>query len=244
MESEKVTEKIPLEFTIDAMDKANVRKGMICAWWGPQGRLISNEEVAEAVNRYPDRFVGIASVNLYKNQWKQSGRSGSLSVNMALKDCELSSGTGTFRPQIDGIIPCLPNVSTLISPSVSRWVIRVRCVLPNPAGRIPHIDEIAIDFPELKVVCGHVGYPWTNRNDRCCDKHKNVFIDTSAYTAKRFPPELVAFMKENGKKKVLFGSNYPMLFPAKCMEKLEDLQLEEDGTELFLFRNAERIFGL
>ena len=40
---EKVIEKIPLEFTIDAMDRAKVEKGLISAWWGPQGQLISNE---------------------------------------------------------------------------------------------------------------------------------------------------------------------------------------------------------
>lgn len=75
-------------------------------------------------------------------------------------------------------------------------------------------------------------------------KHKNVFIDTSAYTAKRFPQELVNFMKSNGKHKVLFGTNYPMITPEKCLEHLDDLQLEEDVKSLFLFRNAERVFNL
>ena len=75
-------------------------------------------------------------------------------------------------------------------------------------------------------------------------KHTNVFIDTSAYTARRFPSELVEFMRSNGKRKVLFGSNYPMITPSKCLEDLADLQLGAETQELFLYRNAERIFSL
>jgi predicted TIM-barrel fold metal-dependent hydrolase len=64
--TEKLTDELPVEFTIAAMDQAKVRKGLICAWWGPQGPLISNDEVASVVKRFPDRFVGVASVNLFK----------------------------------------------------------------------------------------------------------------------------------------------------------------------------------
>jgi len=68
----KVTEEIPVEFTIDAMDRGGVRKGLLCAWWGPQGPLISNDEVAAIVSKHPDRFTGIASAT-YTNPWKPSG---------------------------------------------------------------------------------------------------------------------------------------------------------------------------
>ena len=41
-------------------------------------------------------------------------------------------------------------------------------------------------------------------------KHPNVYIDTSAYTTKRLPEELVRFMRTGtGQRKVLFGTNYP-----------------------------------
>jgi hypothetical protein len=63
---EKLTDELPVEFTLAAMDQANVHKGLICSWWGPQGPLISNDEVASIVKQFPDRFVGIASVNLFK----------------------------------------------------------------------------------------------------------------------------------------------------------------------------------
>jgi uncharacterized protein len=56
--------ELPLEQTVHAMDEAGIRCGLLCAWWGPTGPLISNDEVAKAVERYPDRFAGVASVDL------------------------------------------------------------------------------------------------------------------------------------------------------------------------------------
>ena len=56
--------ELPLEWTIRAMDEAGVRRGLLCAWWGPAGPLISNDNVAAAVARCPDRFAGVASVDL------------------------------------------------------------------------------------------------------------------------------------------------------------------------------------
>ena len=49
------------------------------------------------------------------------------------------------------------------------------------------------------------------------DKHPNVYIDTSAYAAHRYPAELVEYLKGRGSRKVLFGSNYPMLTPARAL---------------------------
>ncbi len=76
-------------------------------------------------------------------------------------------------------------------------------------------------------------------------KHENVYIDTSAYTAARYPPELVAYMKSrSGRRKVLFGSNFPMIAPAKALEGVPALGLDEETTELFLSGNARRVFRL
>jgi predicted TIM-barrel fold metal-dependent hydrolase len=80
---------------------------------------------------------------------------------------------------------------------------------PSEYGRpIPYLDDVAREFPQLRIVGGHIGYPWTNEMIALATKHSNVYIDTSAYTAKRFPQELVTYMRTNGKKKVLFHLLY------------------------------------
>ncbi len=77
-----------------------------------------------------------------------------------------------------------------------------------------------------------------------CRKHENVYIDTSAYTSKRLPPELVAYMKTGGgRRKVMFGSNYPMIPPAKALEGIAALELDEEARQLYLEGNARRVFN-
>src|SRR5215472_538054 len=51
--------EIPAETTVAATDAAGVRTGMLCAWWGPRGPLISNDAVAAMVR---DSASGCASV--------------------------------------------------------------------------------------------------------------------------------------------------------------------------------------
>src|SRR6202008_1507197 len=75
-------------------------------------------------------------------------------------------------------------------------------------------------------------------------KHPNVYIDTSAYTIKRLPDELVRFMKTGtGQRKVLFGTHYPMMTHAHALAGLEELGLSDEARRDFLRGNAERVFG-
>lgn len=74
-------------------------------------------------------------------------------------------------------------------------------------------------------------------------KHENVYIDTSAYTTKRIPPELVAYLRSS-RHKVLFGTNYPMITADKALADLDELGLDDTATDLYLRGHAERIFGL
>ena len=118
-------------------------------------------------------------------------------------------------------------------------------LMPSGFGRpIPHLERVALDFPELTLVGGHIGAPWTEEMVFLARKFENVYIDTSAYRPRRYPPALVEFLKGRGRRKVLFGSNFPMLPPAMCIQDLPDLGLDEETTRLFLHDNAARVFGL
>lgn len=240
---EKLASELPLDLTIGLMDQAHVSKGLICAWWSPTGPLISNDEVAAFVKQYPDRLVGVASADLYRP----------MEAVRELRRCVRELGFKALR-----IVPWLWN----LPPTDRRYYpLYAECVeldipfccqvghtgplCPSEPGRpIPYIDEVALEFPELKMVCGHIGYPWTTEMIAVATKHENVYIDTSAYVAKRFPPELVAYMQKHGKKKVMFGTNYPMITAAMCLKDLDTLQLTDEVRRLFLCENAKRVFGL
>jgi hypothetical protein len=240
---EKATVEIPVEFTIAAMDQGQVAKGLVSAWWGPQGALISNDEVASIVERFPDRFVGIASVDLYRPM--AAIRELRRCINeLGFKGLRIVQWLWNLPPTDRRYYPLYAECVHLDVP-VCLQVGHTGPMCPSEPGRpIPYIDEVALEFPELRIVCGHIGYPWTLEMIAVATKHPNVFIDTSAYIAKRFPAELVQYLNKNGRNKVLFGTNYPMITAAKCLKGLDDLIADDEVKEMFLHRNAEEIFRL
>ena len=100
------------------------------------------------------------------------------------------------------------------------------------------------DFPDLVIVAGHIGYPWTAEMIARATKYENVYINTSASTVRRYPPELGQYMRGHGRHKVMFGTNYPMIAAAKAPEGLDDLGLDADAKASFLGGNAARVFRI
>jgi predicted TIM-barrel fold metal-dependent hydrolase len=96
----------------------------------------------------------------------------------------------------------------------------------------------------MRIVAGHIGYPWTEEAIAVATKHEHLYIDTSAYTIRRYPAAMVEFMRSHGRHKVLFGSNYPMLTPSQALDGLDTLQLDDRAEPLFLGLNAARVFQL
>jgi predicted TIM-barrel fold metal-dependent hydrolase len=238
-------DELPIEATVAAMEGAGVGFGVLSAWYSPRDRaMISNEEVAGWVGAYPDRFAGLASVPLDRP----------MEAVRELRRCVQELGFIGLRmlPWLWEVPPTdrrfYPLYATCVELGVPfcTQVGHTGPLRPSEPGRpIPYIDQIAIDFPELTIVGGHIGYPWTEEMVAVARKHENVYIDTSAYTSKRIPGELIAYMKTaSGSRKVLFGSNYPMIQPAAALEGLDGLGLDRESTERYLHQNAQRVFGL
>jgi predicted TIM-barrel fold metal-dependent hydrolase len=111
--------------------------------------------------------------------------------------------------------------------------------MPSEVGRpIPYIGQVALDFPELVIVGGHIGHPWTEEAAAVSTKHPNVCIDTSAYSFKRYPESLVGYMTGHGRSKVLFGTNWPMIAPHETSEGSDASPLDAEARTLFLGGNA------
>jgi hypothetical protein len=237
-------DEIPIEATVAAMDAAEVSLGLLSAWHGPTGPLISNDEVAGWVAEHPDRFAGLAAVDLAKP----------MSAVRLLRHCVEGLGFIGLRvipwlweaPPTDRRYYPLYAACVELGVPFCTQVGHTGPMRPSETGRpIPYIDQVALDFPELTIVCGHIGYPWTEEMVAVARKHENVYIDTSAYTAKRYPPELVRYMQSRGgRRKVLFGSNYPMIAPNVALEEIDSLRLDTETRQLFLGSNARRVFGL
>ncbi len=237
--------EVPIEATVQTMDAGGVGFGLLTAWHSPRdGALISNDEVAGWVAAYPERFGALAAVPLDRP----------MQAVRELRRCVSDLGFLGLRmlpwiwdaPPTDRRFYPLYAACVELGVPFCTQVGHTGPLCPSEPGRpIPYIDQVAIDFPELQIVCGHIGYPWTEEMIAVARKHEHVHIDTSAYTSKRIPSELVTYMKTgSGRHKVLFGSNYPMIFHDRALADLPALELEPEVAELYLHRNTERVFGL
>lgn len=236
------TQALPVPVTIGFMDEAGVSKSLISAWVAPRNEMISNDEVASFVSQAPDRLVGVGSVDITKP----------MMAVREIRRCIEELGFKAIR-----VLPWLWEVP----PTDRRFypVFTACCemgvpyctqmghtgpLMPSEVGRPVYLDQVALDFPELVIVGGHIGYPWTDEAIALATKHENVYIDTSAYTTKRFPAALVDYMQCHGRKKVLFGTNYPMITPAKALADLDTLNLDDEAKALFLGGNCQRVFKI
>ncbi|WP_343264853.1 amidohydrolase family protein [Kordiimonas laminariae] len=240
--TETPTEELPLAITVGAMDAVGVSMSLISAWYAPRNIMISNDEVAAFVSKYPDRFVGVGSVDISKPM--EAVREIRRCVNeLGFKAIRVLPWLWEVPPTDRRFYPVYTACCELGVPFCTQ-IGHTGPLMPSEVGRPIYIDQVALDFPELKIVGGHIGYPWTDEAIAVATKHENVFIDTSAYTAARYPAQLVEFMRRHGRRKVLFGTNYPMITPGKALEALDSLGLDDEVKELFLSGNAQRVFGL
>ena len=84
--------------------------------------------------------------------------------------------------------------------------------LPSVARPIL-LDQVAIDFPELRIIGIHIGVPWTDEMIAMCWKHDNIFSAGDAYAPKHWPPQYVRYADSYGSDKILFGTDWPVIDP-------------------------------
>lgn len=237
---EAPSEQLPVSVTIERMDEAGVAKSLISAWVAPRNVMISNDEVAAFVDEYPDRLIGVGSVDISKP----------MQAVAEIRRCINELGFKGIRvlpwlweaPPTDRLFyPIYATCCDLGVPFCTQ-IGHTGPLMPSEVGRPIYLDRVALDFPELVIVGGHIGYPWTDEAIAVATKHANVYIDTSAYTVTRYPPPLVQYLKTNGREKVLFGTNYPMITPEKALHGLAELNLPPEAQDMFLARNAQKVF--
>lgn len=115
---------------------------------------------------------------------------------------------------------------------------------PNRHGKPIHVDDIAIDFPDLDIVAAHTGWPWTAELVAEAWVHRNVYIGTTAYAPRYWDDELITFMQAHGKDKVMWGTDYPVVYFDQSLEQVEELGLSDEVAEKFLGGNAIRVYDL
>lgn len=232
---------IALDTMLAEMDAAGIDLALCSA-----GPLVPLAVVEEAVRRFPDRLLGVGyadpfttdgvmvAVHELRRQVEELGFVGlKLEPFIGDRPLTLAPWYPLYALCCDLDVTVQVQVGNTGPPSY-----------PSETGRPLYVDRVAIDFPELRIVAGHIGWPWTEEMIAIAQKHPNVWIDTSAHLPKHYPERFVHFLRTFGQDKCIWASDWPILEFDRARRGVTDLGLDPVVERKFLHDNAVAAFAL
>ena len=210
---------------------------------------LPNDYHAEVVRTYPDRFLGMAGIDPLKG----------MGAVREIRRChDLGLRGVAVRPFMFGLAPnharMYPIYSTCVELDIPIWFHLSINYSTNTmeVERPIYLDVVAQDFPELKMIAGHGGWPWVAEMTAVAWRNPNVFIDIASYLPKYLSKPgsgwetLLSLGNSIIQDQVLFGSTW--LFMGQSIKELADgvleLPLKDSVKEKWLYGNAARLFGI
>ncbi len=202
----------------------------------PFGRPESNENVNESVaafvRAYPRKLIGFMSVHPHdENVIEEIER---CVHDLGLKGVKLSPNYQNYDPLSKEAFRVYEAAQRMGLPILFHQGTSWRSAAPLRYAHPLYMDEVAMAFPELRIVMAHMGHPWQADTFVVIRKHPNVYADISAnfyrpwsqYNALRLATEWKVLDK------LLFGTDYPIATPQETMEGLLNVNQIVEGTAL------------
>jgi len=123
---------------------------------------------------------------------------------------------------------------------------------PSDLGHPRYFDRVACDFPELKLILSHAGYPWVLEACLLAWKHPNVYLELAAHRPRYFTAPgagwepLLRYGQTTIQDKILYGSGAFLIGrpPAELLAEMRALPLAPGVMEKWLWRNAAALLGI
>ena len=227
------------------MDAAEVDKSVVVAVDAEtiSHFKVSNEEVAKAVALYPDRLIGFASVDPHK---------GTLAIDeleraineLGLKGLKIIPHLIELCPNDKLMYPIYQKAQELDIPVLLHTGTQFHTGTKLKYCLPLFVDEVAVDFPELKIIIAHFGYPWFAEAMAIVQRNENVYFNIAGWAPKYIPELVVTHINSVLPNKALFGSDYPLLPRQRILAELSQLNLKQESLNKLLSENAKRLLKL
>jgi predicted TIM-barrel fold metal-dependent hydrolase len=242
---------VTLEQYLERMDRAGIDMLFFTASKSgsaglPASHHVPYEAVAAAVEKYPKRFRGLAGID------PTEGMRGVRALEHAVKNMGFVGAH--LYPHWFGLPPddrrYYPFYAKCVELDIPIQMQVGHCLVYTPStplrsvGRPILLDTIACDFPELKLVGIHTGWPWVEEMISVAWKHRNVYIGSDAYSPRYWKAEFVHFINSWGTKKVLFGTDFPIVDFERATREIGELDIKPEARENLLWRNTKSLYRL
>lgn len=241
------------EAIVSALDEAYIARTLITGFDETStagGRFISNEAVAAIVERHPERFIPFAGADVMRGA-------------EAVRDLEYWVTERGFRG-----LSLRPFMINLPADDPHYYPLYAKCAeldipvsihasanwttcRPSELGHPRHFDQVACDFPELKLILSHAGYPWVLEACLLAWKHPNLYLELAAHRPKYFAAQgagwepLLRYGQTTIQDKILYGTGAFLLGrrPAELLAEMRSLPIRAEVLEKWLHRNAATLLG-
>lgn len=240
-----------VEDFVKQLDKMGVEKAVIFNLdeETPSGiKGLSNDYYTKIVNDFPEKFIGFAGIDPLKKE----------AVKEIRRSYELGLRGVAIRPFMFGIPPhdikMHPIYSICLELDIPIWFhISINYSSKTMEVERPiYLDLVAQEFPDLKIIAGHGGWPWINEMIAVAWKNPNIYIDFASYHPKYIGMKgtgwesFIHYGNSVIQDKILFGSTWlfmgmPIL---QLAQEVLKLPLKEDVKEKWLYYNAAKLLGV
>lgn len=218
------------------------------------GWHVPNEFVAAHVRRAPERLVFFASVD--------PGQPG---FEAELERChqDLRCQGVKLAPIYQGVHPLDARYRHIYAycqrhglPILIHMATTFSSGTPLEYAQPAHMDQVAVDFPDLRLVLAHLGHPWEGETIAVIRRNANVHADLSAlyYRPWQFYNSMRLVAEYRAGHKVLFGSDFPFTTTGDSLQAVRRLNavlgqsglppVPDDLLEEIIHRDALALLGL
>jgi uncharacterized protein len=217
---------------------------------GMGAKRVSNYEVAEQAQKNDDICIAFASIDPHKG--KLGAREArDLVENHGVKGFKFHGIAQNAHPADRMAYPIYEVINEYKLPAIFHTGhsgmgtgMRGGGGMRLKYGEPMLIDDVAVDFPDMKIILAHPSWPWVDQSLSMALHKDNVFIDLSGWSPKYFPKQVIQYANTQLKHKMLFGSDFPLIHPDKWIAAAQDVGFREEVMPGIMKDNAARVLGL
>jgi predicted TIM-barrel fold metal-dependent hydrolase len=220
------------EVFISDMDEADVDKiviqGSDLTRVDP-GTKIDDEYIYNTyVKKYPDRFIGFSGIQPINSAGRFSSERlaqfKKAITEYGFRGMKAHPCYSNYPPNDRTIYPFYQAANELKVPVLLHMGSTGYTPANFDYGNPKYLDDVALDFPKLKICAAHMAYPWQKQLFGLMRKCRNIYTDISALCAR--PMELawhLVLAKDYGlMDRVLWGTDYPVCNPKKFIDWIKN----------------------
>jgi hypothetical protein len=242
---------VPLRDYMKIMDRAGVKRSLLIAVRAGDLREKGSFEVPyrrvrDVCQRYPDRFSGLAGIDPtrgvkgLKDLEKAVNEYGFVGAHVYPHWFRQPPNNAIYYPYYAKCCELKIPIQVQVGQNLNYRRSRAFPTVDFPIA----LDRVAIDFPDLRILGIHMGYPWTDEMISMAWKHENIYIGSDAYAPRYWPDSFVHYINTYGQDKVLFGTDWPLMTPERAVSEIQELQLRAIPKRKLLRDNALKLYGL